>query len=109
LAADPKVALTVDTTAFPPQVLLVRGTASMDIVDGVPDEYLKASRRYVGDEGMAAFEAQVRGLYKRMARIAIAPTWAKLLDFETTLPSAVEALMREAHQGNAAGAPSRAQ
>jgi hypothetical protein len=109
LAADPRVALTVDTTAFPPRVLLVRGTASMEIVDGVPDEYLKASRRYVGDAGMAAFGAQVRGLYQRMARSAIAPTWAKLLDFETTLPGAVAELMAEAHQGNAAGAPSRAQ
>jgi hypothetical protein len=28
-----------------------------------------------------------------MARIAIAPEWAKLLDFETTLPSAVEELL----------------
>jgi hypothetical protein len=27
-----------------------------------------------------------------MARIAITPEWAKLLDFETTIPSAVEEL-----------------
>jgi hypothetical protein len=93
LTADPRVALTIDTNTFPPKVLLVRGTAGIEIVDGVPPEYLAASRRFVGDEGMAAFEEQVRGLYKQMARISIAPTWAKLLDFETTLPSAVEELM----------------
>jgi hypothetical protein len=29
-----------------------------------------------------------------MARIAIEPRWAKLLAFETTLPSAVEVLLR---------------
>jgi hypothetical protein len=72
----------------------VRGRARLEIVDGVPPEYLEGSRKFVGVEGMAAFEAQVRGLYKQMARIAIEPEWAKLLDFETTLPSAVEELLR---------------
>ena len=41
LAANPKVALTIDTDTQPPHVLLVRGTASMEIVDGVPPEYLE--------------------------------------------------------------------
>jgi hypothetical protein len=30
-----------------------------------------------------------------MARITIQPEWAKLLDFETRLPSAVEELIRD--------------
>ena len=34
LKTNPKVAFTVDTNAFPPHVLLVRGTAAIDIVDG---------------------------------------------------------------------------
>jgi hypothetical protein len=93
LEADPRVALTIDTNTFPPQVLLVRGAAGIEIVDGVPPEYLAGSGKIVGAKGMAAFEEQVRGLYKQMARITIEPTWAKLLDFETTLPSAVEELM----------------
>jgi hypothetical protein len=29
-----------------------------------------------------------------MVRIVVTPTWAKLIDFETTLPSAVEELIR---------------
>jgi hypothetical protein len=29
-----------------------------------------------------------------MVRIVVTPTWAKLIDFDTTLPSAVEELMR---------------
>jgi hypothetical protein len=29
-----------------------------------------------------------------MVRIVVTPTWAKLIDFETTLPSAVEELVR---------------
>jgi Pyridoxamine 5'-phosphate oxidase len=93
LQADPRVALTIDTNAFPPHVLLVRGTAGVEIVDGVPPEYLAASRKIVGEEQFPAFAAQVTKLYEQMARIAIEPTWAKLLDFETTLPSAVERLV----------------
>ena len=33
-----------------------------------------------GDE-LAAFEANVRALYKQMARITITPTWARYYDF----------------------------
>ena len=92
LSANPKVALTIDTEA-PYRALLVRGTASVEIVDGVPPEYLKASRKAMTDEQQyRAFESEVRSLYERMARISIAPEWAKVLDFETRLPSAVEEL-----------------
>lgn len=94
LATNPRVALTIDTNAFPPHVLLVRGTASLETVDGVPSEYLEASRKQVGPEGMPAFEAQVRGLYQKMVRITVEPQWAKLLDFETRLPSPIENLVR---------------
>jgi hypothetical protein len=94
LEADPRVALTLDTESFPPRILLVRGTATLRRVDGVPAEYLAASRKQIGAEGMPAFEAQVRALYDQMVRIDVAPHWAKLIDFETTLPSAVERLAR---------------
>ena len=93
LRANPSVALTVDRETMPPHVLLVRGTSSIDIVDGVPDEFLLASRKGLPAEDMAGFEAQTRSLYPRMARIAIEPTWAKLLDFETRLPVAVQHLL----------------
>jgi hypothetical protein len=93
LEAVPRVALTIDANTFPPHVLLVRARASVEVVDGVPPEYLEGSRKIVGAEQSAAFEEQVRGLYARMARITITPEWAKLLDFETTLPSAVEQLI----------------
>jgi hypothetical protein len=36
LEANPQVALTIDTNTFPPHVLLVRGTARIEVVDGVP-------------------------------------------------------------------------
>jgi hypothetical protein len=92
LQRDPRVALTVDTDTQPPNILLVRGTADVEIVDGVPDEFLTASHKAVPDDQFAAFEEQVRSLYPAMARISVTPTWAKVLDFETRLPSAVERL-----------------
>ena len=95
LAANPKVALTVDTDSFPPHVLLVRGEAAVEVVDGVPDEFAEASRRFVGEAGMPEWEAATRALYKQMAIIRVTPTWAKVLDFETRLPAPVEELIRE--------------
>jgi hypothetical protein len=94
LAAHPAVALTIDTDTFPPRALLVRGNASLETVDGLPPEYLEASRKQVGEAGMPAFEAQVRELYQQMVRITIEPRWAKVLDFETRLPTPVENLIR---------------
>jgi hypothetical protein len=96
LMRNPLVALTIDTEGFPPQALLVRGTASLETVDGVPPEYLEASRKSVGDAGMPAFEGQVRALYQQMVRISIEPRWAKLLDFETRLPTPLENLIKHA-------------
>lgn len=95
LAANPRVAATIDTDSQPPHILLIRGTASTEMVDGVPSEYLDASKKSLPQEQWSAFERQVRGLYKRMARIRISPEWAKLIDFETTLPVAVEQLVAQ--------------
>jgi hypothetical protein len=88
LRNDPRVALTIDTEGFPPNVLLVRGTATVQIIDGVPDEYLDMNRKHTDPATYAEWEAGVRALYKHMARIQITPTWAKVLDFQTRLPSA---------------------
>lgn len=95
LRADPPVALTIDTDEYPPNVLLVRGTASIEIVDGIPQEYLDTTAGSIDAEQHAAWEAEVRRLYKRMARIAITPTWAKVLDCDTRIPTAVEELARK--------------
>jgi hypothetical protein len=93
LESNPRVAITIDTQEFPPNVLLIRGQATLELVDGVPDGYVEASRRLVGAEQMPAWEAGVRALYQQMVVITVTPNWAKLLDFETTLPKAVEDLI----------------
>ena len=97
LSENPIVALTIDTEVHPPKILLIRGRAELDFVDGIPEEYLKANSSYeMTPEQRVEWEAEVRSLYRDgMVRIVVTPTWAKLIDFETTLPSAVEELVRQ--------------
>jgi hypothetical protein len=103
LAANPKVAITIDTEDFPPNILLVRGEAALETVDGVPDEFIEAARRFVGDERMPEWEAQARGLYEQMVLIRITPTWAKIIDFETRLPKYVEELIKTQQASDTGG------
>src|ERR687885_397391 len=81
LAERPNVALTIDVIGPPAKALLVRGVASIEIVDGVAPEYLAAAGKSTSDDELAAFEANVRALYEQMARITIAPKWARYYDF----------------------------
>ncbi|MFC7275009.1 pyridoxamine 5'-phosphate oxidase family protein [Paractinoplanes rhizophilus] len=102
LRANPMVALTMDTEVHPPKILLLRGRAELDVVDGIPEEFLTMNGTYqMSPEQRVAWEAEVRSLYDGMVRIVVTPTWAKLIDFETTLPSAVEELAREREARNA--------
>jgi hypothetical protein len=95
LRQHPAVALTIDTEVHPPRILLIRGRAELDIVEGIPDEYLQTNGTYeMTPEQRVEWEAEVRSLYESMVRIVVTPTWAKLIDFDTTLPSAVEELVR---------------
>jgi hypothetical protein len=94
LKKNSRVAITIDTEGFPPNVLLIRGAASLELVDGVPDGYVEATRKLLEGDQMKEWEAGVRALYKQMVIITVTPDWAKLLDFETTLPKAVEDLVK---------------
>jgi hypothetical protein len=94
LRHNPAVALTIDTEVHPPKILLIRGQAELDVVDGIPDEYLQMNGTYeMTPEQRVEWEANVRSLYDSMVRIVVTPTWVKLIDFETTLPSPVEELI----------------
>ena len=82
MGARPHVALTIDTDqGTPGRFLSVRGEAAIEIVDGVPDEYLAASTKKMDDEQGRQFEAAVRSMYQQMARITIQPRWARYYDF----------------------------
>src|ERR687897_842177 len=96
LRHNPAVALTIDTEVHPPKILLIRGRAELDVVDGIPDEYFQWSGTYqMTPEQRAEWEVGVRSLYDGMVRVVVTPTWAKLIDFETTLPTAIEELMQQ--------------
>ena len=106
LRDNPMVALTIDTEVHPPKILLIRGRAELDFVDGIPEEYLQANSTYqMTPEQRVVWEAEVRSLYvDGMVRIVVTPSWAKLIDFETTLPSAVEELVRRREERQQSGA-----
>jgi hypothetical protein len=89
LAKNPKVALTIDDNAFPHKVLLVRGTARLQPVDGIVPEYALAAERYFGREQGQAWLNQLRGMVPDMVRITVMPEWVGLLDFQTRFPSAL--------------------
>jgi hypothetical protein len=93
LGQNPKVAVTIDDNNWPHKVLLIRGSATVEIVEGVVPEYAASAHRYFGAEGGEAWVAQAKGLMPQMARIAIQPEWVAILDFEQRFPNALERAM----------------
>jgi hypothetical protein len=89
LAKNPKVSLTIDDNTFPHKVLLVRGTARLEPVDGIVPEYATAAERYFGTEQGEAWVKNLRTMISSMVRITITPEWVGLLDFQTRFPSAL--------------------
>jgi len=96
LETNPAVALTIDTSppTWPPNVLLIRGTAKVSMVGGVFPEYVAGAKKLTPVEEFPQWEAGVRALYDQMARIDVTPTWVKVHDFESRIPQAVEDLAR---------------
>ena len=91
LRANPAVALSIDTDSAPPQVLLVRGEATVDDVEGVSPEYAASARRYLSEEDATGLLTMADDPATRMARIAVRPAWVGLLDFETRFPGPIRA------------------
>jgi PPOX class probable F420-dependent enzyme len=89
LAKNPKVALTIDDNNFPHKVLLVRGTAQLQTVNGIVPEYAQAAERYFGSEQGKQWVTQLASMAQEMVRITITPEWVGLLYFQTRFPSAL--------------------
>jgi nitroimidazol reductase NimA-like FMN-containing flavoprotein (pyridoxamine 5'-phosphate oxidase superfamily) len=83
LSSRPEVALTIDTGTTPEEAkaLLVRGLATLETVDGVPEEYIAAATKSFEEAELAEFERNVRSVYEQMVRISIEPRWARFYDF----------------------------
>lgn len=90
LRQNPKVALTIDNSEPPEKVLMVRGTASVDLVDGIVAEYALAADRYYGPEAAAQWLGTLSSVVTQMARVAITPEWVAVLDFEKRFPNEIE-------------------
>jgi PPOX class probable F420-dependent enzyme len=95
LRAHPEVALTIDTSEPPFNVLQIRGTAAVTIVAGVSPEMAAAAIRYMGEEAGQGWVEQAARLSAQTARIAVRPSWVDVLDFETRLPGGMVRRLRE--------------
>jgi hypothetical protein len=91
LRAHPDIAVTIDSDRFPPDVLLMRGRVTVTDVDGIATEYAQAAPRYMGPQAAAGYLAQIDQPGTRMARIGLRPSWVGVLDFQTRLPSTLQA------------------
>ncbi len=89
LAKNPKVALTIDDNVFPHKVLLIRGTARLEPVNGIVPEYEAAAARYFDPALAEGWLKQLRATVSLMVRITVTPEWVGLLDFQTRFPSAL--------------------
>ena len=89
LAKNPKVSLTIDDNTFPHKVLLIRGTARLEPVEGIVPEYAACAERYFDPALAQGWLSQLRTMVSSMVRITITPEWVGLLDFQTRFPSAL--------------------
>src|SRR5262249_58854291 len=72
LSARPHVALTIDTDDGPAsRALTVRGVVTIDIVDGVPDEYLAAVTTTMDGRQARRFHSHVRVRYQQTALVIV--------------------------------------
>lgn len=94
LRVNPRVAITIDTDEQPPEVLLVRGTAEITEVRGVVPEYEQYMRAGMPAEQADAYFAELLRHDVRMERIAVRPSWAAVMDFQTRFPAAMPEWLR---------------
>jgi hypothetical protein len=83
LRARPEVAITIDTSVHPPEILLIRGRVTLTDVDGLVPEFVQANLRYGGPEFGASRIAEVDHPGTKMVRIGVRPRWVGVLDFRT--------------------------
>lgn len=83
LRERPNVAATIDAgiSSSDAKQLLIRGTATVEIVDGVAPEYFEAAAKGESGAELEEFEEQVRAVFDQQARISITPEWARFYDF----------------------------
>jgi PPOX class probable F420-dependent enzyme len=86
LAANPAVAMTIDSSTPPYKVLLVQGDARLEEVEGMAPEYPEIVRRYLGP-ATDVYLGQLR--VKRQVRIRVTPTSSRIFDFVKRYPNSL--------------------
>src|SRR6202162_344867 len=66
LAKNPKVSFTIDDNTFPHKVLLIRGTARLEPLNGIVPEYATAAERYFGPEQGQGWVNQMGSMVLRL-------------------------------------------
>jgi hypothetical protein len=92
LAPNAPISFSIDKGDWPYQVLSVRGTAAITIVDQpiaqTFPEYVAMARRYLGDEGSQQFLGLHAQTFGGWIRIAVHPEEVRILDLTKSFPSA---------------------
>lgn len=99
LRARPDVAICVDTTDGPPQVLMLRGKVTLAEVDGILPEYATMQRAVMDDGAGDAYLEAIDKPGLRMVRIGLRPAWVGVLDFQERIPGRTPELVRAALAG----------
>ena len=86
LRANPAVAVTIDTSTEPPEVLLLRGEVTITEIDGVLPEYAIEARRRLPDEAATGLLTMADQPGTVMARVALRPAWVGVIDFQERMP-----------------------
>lgn len=88
LAANPAVALTIDSSRPPYHVLLVDGDATVEKTDGMAPEYPEIVRRFLGDAA-GAYLAGMSDRVKTQRRIRVRVRSWRVLDFVKRYPKSL--------------------
>ncbi len=88
LAANPAVAITIDSATPPYKVLLIDGDAALEHVEGMAPEYRPIVERYLGPAA-DAYLGQLLPRVKRQVRIRITPNSHRIFDFVKRYPKSL--------------------
>ena len=83
---QPRVALSIDSETTPYESLRVRGIAEIEVIDGIPVEYIECVNRYYGKEIGQQWIDWVSNSTNQMARISVMPDWVEAHDFRERFP-----------------------
>ena len=83
---QPRVALSIDSETTPYESLRVRGIAEIEVIDGIPVEYIECENRHYGNAKGQQWIDWVCNSTNQMARISLMPDRVEAHDFRERFP-----------------------